>query len=138
MFGAGLPGAWPFAALARHYAPGFTDRFRKALAVSEAFIEHLGRHGAFEVERIPAGTNLFRLRVAQADAASFRARLRSRGIHLGAPRGFGGSAVGNGDSGVREGGGAAGGARFLVAVNETWNRASADALAEAFIGALRA
>ena len=42
MFGAGLPGAWPFAALARHYAPGFTGRFRKALAVSEAFIEQPG------------------------------------------------------------------------------------------------
>lgn len=138
MFGAGLPGAWPFAALARHYAPGFTDRFRKALAASEAFIEHLGRHEAFEVERIPAGTNLFRLRVGQADAAGFRARLRRRGIHLGAPRGFGGSGVRDGDGGVREGGGGAGGARFLVAVNETWNRASADALAEAFIGALRA
>ena len=139
MFGAGLPGAWPYAALARHYAPGFTGRFRQALAVSEAFIENLGRHGAFEVERIPTGTNLFRLRVAHAEATGLRARLRRRGIHLGAPRGFSGSAVGDGDGGVREGGGgAAGGARFLVAVNETWNRASADALAEAFVGALRA
>ena len=129
MFGAGLPGAWPFAALARHYAPGFTDRFRQALAVSEAFIEHLGRHEAFGVERIPAGTNLFTLRVAQADGAAFRARLRRRGIHLGAPRGFR-----RGDSD----GGGPGHARFLVAVNETWNRTSGVALAETFIGALRA
>ena len=129
MFGAGLPGAWPFAALARHYVPGFTDRFRQALAVSEAFIERLGRHEAFEVERFPAGTNLFRLRVAQADAAGFRARLGRRGIHLGAPRGFR-----RGDSD----GGGPGEARLLVAVNETWNRTSADALAGAFIGALRA
>ena len=123
MFGAGLPGAWPFAALAQHYAPGFTDRFRQALAVSEAVIDRLGAHEAFAVERIPAGTNLFRLRVAQPDAAGFRARLRQRRIHLGAPR---------------SGNGGRGGARFLVAVNETWNRASADALADAFIGALRA
>lgn len=129
MFGAGLPGAWPFAALARHFAPGFTTRFRQALDVSEAFLEHLGRHEAFAVERIPAGTNLFRLRVAQADAAGFRARLRRRGIHLGAPRGVGRSA---------SDGGGPGEARFLVAVNETWNRASADALAAAFSEALRA
>ena len=128
MFGAGLPGAWPFAALARHYAPGFTDRFRHALAVSEAFIERLGRHEAFEVERIPAGTNLFTLRVAQADGAAFRTRLGRRGVHLGAPRGF--------RRGDADGGGP-GRARFLLAVNETWNRTSADALAGAFIGALR-
>ncbi|MCY3842783.1 MAG: beta-eliminating lyase-related protein [Acidobacteria bacterium] len=128
MFGAGLPGAWPFAALARHYAPGFTERFRQALAVSEAFIERLGGHGAFAVERVPAGTNLFTLRVAQADGAAFRARLGRRGIHLGAPRG-----LGRGDSD----GGEPGRARFLLAVNETWNRRSADALADTFIGALR-
>ena len=128
MFGAGLPGAWPFAALARHYAPGFTDRFRHALAVSEAFIERLGRHEAFEVERIPAGTNLFTLRVAQADGTAFRTRLGRRGVHLGAPRGF--------RRGDADGGGP-GRARFLLAVNETWNRTSADALAGAFIGALR-
>jgi threonine aldolase len=120
MFGAGLPGAWPFAALARHFAPGFTARFRQALDVSEAFLARAGRHEAFEVERIPAGTNLFRLRVAHPDASRFRAGLRRRGIHLGAPR--------------RENAGA----RFLVAVNETWNRASADTLADAFSGALRA
>ena len=128
MFGAGLPGAWPFAALARHYAPGFTDRFRQALTVSETFLEHLGRHGAFRVERIPAGTNLFRLRVGHANAAGFRERLRRRGIHLGAPR-----VGGRGDSS-----GAVGDARFLLAINETWNRVSAEALADAFIGALRA
>ena len=131
MFGAGLPGAWPFAALARHFAPGFTARFRRALDVSEAFLERLGSQEAFAVERIPTGTNLFRLRVGQADAAAFRARLRRRGIHLGLPRGFGDSAIG-------DGGGATGGARFLVAVNETWNRTSAEGLANAFIEALRA
>ncbi len=118
MFGAGLPGAWPFAALARHYAPGFSGRFRRALAVSEAFIERIGRQEAFTVSRIPAGTNLFRLRVAHPDAAGYRAQLRRHGIHLGVGR----------DSG---------GAHFLVGVNETWNRASADTLAEAFIEALR-
>jgi threonine aldolase len=120
MFGAGLPGAWPFASLARHYAPGFSGRFRHALAVSDAFIERVGRHEAFAVERIPAGTNLFRLQVAHPDAARYRERLRRHGIHLGAPR------TENA------------GSRFLVAVNETWNRASAATLADAFIGALGA
>jgi len=116
MFGAGLPAAWPFAAVALHQAPGFVDRFRHAVAVSEAFIEQVTRHEAFTVERMPAGTNLFRLRVAAPELAAFRARLRDRGVDLG-----GASGDGSG---------------FLIGVNETWNRATADLLAERFVSAL--
>ena len=116
MFGAGLPGAWPFAAVALHHLPGFVERFRDAVAVSESFIGQLTRHDAFTVERMPAGTNLFRLRVATPDLAGFRARLRDHGVDLGGILGDG--------SGL------------LVGVNETWNRVSADVLADRFIAAL--
>ena len=115
MFGAGLPGAWPFAAVALHHLPGFAGRFRDAVAVSEAFIEQVSRHEAFAVERMPAGTNLFRLRVAGADLQAFRRRLQTHEVDLGAP----------GPDG-----------RFLVGVNETWNRAAADDLAHRFRTAL--
>ena len=111
MFGAGLPGAWPFAAVALHHVPGFVGRFRRAVEVSEAFIERVTRHGAFTVERMPAPTNLFRLRVSAPDPAGFRERLRARGVDLGRP----------GPDG-----------RVLVGVNETWNRADASDLAERF------
>ena len=115
MFGAGLPGAWPFAAVALHYLPGFLDRFRRAVDVSEGFIERLARHEAFAVERMPAPTNLFRLRVSAPDPAAFQARLRDRGVDLGriGPDG-----------------------RVLVGVNETWNRATAADLAERFVAAV--
>ena len=116
MFGAGLPGAWPFAAVALHHLPGFVARFREAIAVSESFIERVTRHDAFTVERMAAGTNLFRLRVRTSDVSRFRARLRDRG-------------------GVDLGGGGGDG-RFLVGVNETWNRVAADALADRFVAAL--
>ena len=116
MFGAGLPGAWPFAAVALHHLPGFVDRFRRAVGVSsEAFIDRIARHEAFGVERMPAPTNLFRLRVSAADPAGFRARLRDRGVDLGRARPDG---------------------AVLVGVNETWNRATAEALAERFAAAL--
>ena len=115
MFGAGLPGAWPFASVALHHVPGFVDRFRDAVAVSEAFIDQVTRHEAFEVERMPAPTNLFRLRVATADLSTFRTRLRDGGVDLGANRPDG---------------------SFLIGVNETWNRTRADALAERFVGAV--
>ena len=117
MFGAGLPGAWPFAAVALHHVPGFVDRFRRAVETSEAFIERITRHEAFAVERMPAPTNLFRLRVSAADPAGFRARLRERGVDLG---------------GVRPDG------TILVGVNETWNRATAESLAERFVSSLDA
>jgi threonine aldolase len=115
MFGAGLPGAWPFAAVALHYMPGFVDRFRDAVAVSEAFIEQVTRHEAFAVERMAAGTNLFWLRVTGVDASAFRRRLQERGVSLGGMRSDG---------------------RVLVGVNETWNRATADDLDDRFRTAL--
>ena len=117
MFGAGLPGAWPFAAVALHHVPGFVGRFRRAVETSEAFIERITRHEAFAVERMPAPTNLFRLRVSAGDVPGFRARLRDRGVDLG---------------GVRPDG------SVLVGVNETWNRATAESLAERFVSSLDA
>ena len=115
MFGAGLPGAWPFAAVALHHLPGFVGRFRDAIAVSESFIEKVSRREEFTVQRMPSGTNLFRLRVAGADPQAFRRRLRAQEVDLGAPRPNGG---------------------FLVGVNETWNRAAADDLTRRFRTAL--
>ncbi len=116
MFGAGLPGAWPFAAVALHHVPAFIDRFRDAVAVSESFIKQIARHDAFTVDRMPAGTNLFRLGVTSADLSGFRSRLRERGVDLGGVS--------------RDGSG------FLVGVNETWNRRSAAELADLFASAL--
>ena len=118
MFGGGLPAAWPFASIALSYAPDFVDRYRQAIEVSEAWIDQVGDHPAFTVDRIPSGTNIFTLRVSHPDLRAFRVRLADRGVQVGSPRE---------DSG-----------RFLLTVNETWNRATATALTEAFVGALDA
>ena len=115
MFGAGLPGAWPFAAVALHYLPGFVDRFRAAVAVSESFIDRITEHEAFSVDRMQAPTNLFLLRVAAPDLTAFRARLQNAGVDMGSNRSDG---------------------SFLLAVNETWNRVTAGSLAERFVAAL--
>ena len=118
MFGAGLPGAWPFASIALHYAPGFLERYRQAIDLSEEWIERLGHHTAFTVDRIPSGTNICTLRVSHPDLRSFRARLADRGIQISLPRANTGF--------------------FLLAVNETWNRATAESLTTAFVEALGA
>ncbi|MEE2637030.1 MAG: beta-eliminating lyase-related protein [Acidobacteriota bacterium] len=115
MFGAGLPGVWPFAAVALQYLPGFEVRFASAVSVSESFIKSVTRHEAFEVERLPASTKLFRLRVHTADHAAFRRRLRETEVDIGSSRSDG---------------------TFLLGVNETWNRATAASLAERFVAAV--
>ncbi len=111
MFGAGLPAAWPYAAIPLHYLPGFVARFRQAVETSESFIRNLGGDDRFSVERITPGTNLFRLQVAGARTETLRTRLRDQGVDLPAPR--------------------SGGA-FLLGVNETWNRAAPEDLAHRF------
>ena len=116
MFGGGLSNVWPFAAVALHYVPAFGDRFGQAVRISEDLIRALGRHDAFAIERIPSGTNLFRLRLRRGDAAGFRTRLAARGVAVGAPQG---------DS-------------FLVGVNETLNRTTAAELTDVFERAVRA
>ena len=114
MFGAGLPAAWPFAVIAHHYLPGFVDRYRKAVDISESWIGQLTRHDAFSFERVAKGTNLSWLRVKTGDFSAFRRRLRDRGVALGAPRD----------------------GRVLVGVNETWNRRPAGELAELFVASV--
>tara|TARA_B100000029_G_scaffold448151_1_gene470444 strand:+ start:1201 stop:2232 length:1032 start_codon:yes stop_codon:yes gene_type:complete len=115
MFGAGLPSSWPFAAVAHHYLPGFTARFRQAVENAETWTGLISEHDAFVVERINNGTNLLRLRIAGTDPLRFRTRLERAGVVVGRPRGTG---------------------QFLVSVNETWNRRPADELAAIFVEAL--
>jgi threonine aldolase len=116
MFGGGLNTVWPFAVVAAHYLDGFSDRYTSAMRMSEDWIRGLQRHDAFAIERIPSGTNLFRLKVRGTDPAAFQKRLAARAIMLPAPQGD----------------------AFLVGVNETLNRTTAAELTNAFANALRA
>ena len=114
MFGGGLSSVWPFAAVALHYQTGFSDRFSRAVRISEDVIRALRQNDAFVVDRIPSGTNLFRLRVRARDPVEFQKRLARRGVMLSAPQGD----------------------VFLVGVNETLNRTTAGDLTDAFVRAI--
>jgi threonine aldolase len=111
MFGGGLNTVWPFALVALHYMRGFGERYRTAVQASEQLIRGLGSRDPFTVERIPSGTNIFRLRVRGIDAAAFQKRLAAQGILLSAP---------NQNA-------------FLVGVNETLNRMKPAELVDAFV-----
>ena len=113
MFGGGLNTVWPFAVVALHYLDGFSERYGRAVRISEDWIRGLQQNDAFTVDRIPSGTNLFRLRVRGTDPVAFQKRLAARGVMLSAPQGD----------------------AFLVGVNETLNRTTAPELTDAFVRA---
>lgn len=113
MFGGGLHQAWPFAAVALHYLDGFEARFRKSVEISERVISTLVSEG-FEIERVPNGTNIFRLRPSGVNSPVYRDRLEGAGISARPP----------------------GGQWMTLQVNETWGRVSSPEIAARFRKAL--
>lgn len=120
VFGAGLASAWPYAAVALHYLDGFIERFRKAVEAAEALWALLGKHPRFKVEKIPGGTNVYKLRVQKVDATQYRMALAQGGIRVGRP-------ASRADS-----------SEFLLFINETMNRRAAPELARIFTESLSA
>jgi threonine aldolase len=114
-FGGGLQQVWPFAAVALHYMDGFEQRFRQSVATSEQVIAMLSADGHFKIERIPNGTNVFRLRVEDVNAQVYQGRLEEAGISAHFP-------VSND--------------YFNLQVNETWARVSAQEIVRRFRKAL--
>ncbi len=110
MFGGSVAHAWPYAAISLHYLQGFPDRIRRAVERSEQTISLLQKDERFKVERIPEGTNIFR--VTSKDAAALHQRLRN----LAAP-----APTQN---------------RFQLQVNETWLRQSPESIAATFTQAV--
>ena len=113
MFGGGLPHVWPYAAIALHYADGFEQRFRTAVETAEDVIRSLEKQN-FGIQRVPNGTNIFRLRVSGVNAPVYKLRLAERGIVAGD----------------------ASGEWFSLQVNETWARVPAQEITRRFVSAL--
>lgn len=85
MFGGGLNQVWPFAAVAMHYLDGFEQSFRTAKETSEAVIAALSTDNNFAIERVPKGTNIFRLKVQSVNSPVYQLRLEDAGISARAP-----------------------------------------------------
>ncbi len=114
MFGGNLAVGWNAAVVARHYMDGFETRLKSAVQLSETFYTALARHRRVRVERIPNGTNLTRVTFSGRDVKTISERLGERGVRLPV------SAV----------------QTVTLAVNETWNRTTAESLLSAFEHAL--
>jgi threonine aldolase len=109
-----MPHVWPYAAVALHYLDGFEGRFRKGVDTAEAVIQSLGKNSNFGIERIPNGTNIFRLRVFNVNAPVYQMRLTDAGVSAAQP-------VGD---------------WFALQVNETWGRVPAAEITRRFVLAL--
>lgn len=110
MFGGGLSASWPSAAVALHYVDGFAERMRRAALTGETVLKALERDGNFVIERVPHGTNIFRLKTPGANASAYQNRLEQAGITARVP--------------VDQ--------TFTIQVNETWLRASAEEIVSRF------
>jgi threonine aldolase len=114
MFGGNLHHAWPDAVIAAHFAKGYLERMRAAVAVSEQVWSKLQADPRFVIERIPNGTSVLRLRLPNQNLAQVRARLAAAAITIDEPSSDG----------------------FWLRVNETAGRMSAETLVNAFKAAV--
>jgi len=114
MFGGNLAVGWPAAVVARHYIPGFIERLKVAVQVSENLYAGLATHPRVTIERIPNGTNLARLTL-RGDLGVVTRRLLEAGIQMPTPAATG---------------------TMVLGVNETWARRSGSELLHAFEQAL--
>lgn len=85
MFGGGLNHVWPFAAVALHYLNGFERSFQTAKETADQVIAALSNDTSFSIERIPNGTNIFRLKVLSVNPPIYQQRLEQAGINARTP-----------------------------------------------------
>jgi threonine aldolase len=114
-FGGGMPQVWPFAAVALHYVPTFLDDYSRALKRADTFFALLEGNEHFRIEKLPKGTNIFKLHVKGVEPDKFRQNLRQKNIHIPGP--------------TREG-------SFFMKTNASLNRISPEELAEKFVEAI--
>ena len=80
MFGSGLHQSWVFSEVALYFEKGFSERYEKAVKISEAFFEKLAKNERFKINRIPNGTNIINLEVKGISAKEFVKNLLKNGI----------------------------------------------------------
>ena len=115
MYGGSLIRGWVYAAVALHFLEGFEERLQRGIAVSEDLFSGLERHSAFNLRRIPGGSNVFVLEVRGTDPKRFHQKMTAAGISMRKPRPDG---------------------SIILQVNETWAAVSGEELGRRMVAAL--
>jgi threonine aldolase len=116
MFGGGISAAWPFAALALHHMDDYAVLSKQAVDVAEGLLARLNAGRKCLVDRVPNGTNVFKLQLAKGDPIDWRRKLRKHGLVLPKP---------HAETGI-----------FTCNLNPTWARSTADDLEKILLGSL--
>lgn len=116
MFGGGMSEAWPFAAVALHHMDEYATTAKQALDVAEELFSRLNTDGRCFIERVPNGTNVFRLNIVGDDPSAWGNKLLQRGVEL--PKPDAGTGV------------------FTCKINPTWVTSTVDELEKILLGAL--
>jgi threonine aldolase len=115
-FGSAIFQGWESAAVALHHLDGFGERYQTAVGNGEKLFELLRSSGKFEIDRVPSGSNIARLRLASGGALDqLRERLAEASIRIG---------------------GAKGTTEANLQINETINRRTVEEIAGAFVAAV--
>lgn len=85
MFGGSLPAAWPYAAVALHFADSFADDYKAAWQKAEKLIAAIQKEERFKVIQYENGSHVIRLNVTQANLNIFKDALAKRRILLNDP-----------------------------------------------------
>lgn len=115
-FGSAIYQGWESAAVALHHLDGFTERYQTAVRNGEKLFGLLQGSGKFQIGRVPAGSNIAKLRLAGGGALDqLRDRLAESGIRIGAAKGA---------------------TEANLQINESINRRTPEEIATAFVAAV--
>jgi len=115
MFGGGLPAAWPFAAIALHYADTFTEEYKAAWLKAEKLFSYLQKEERLKIIKFENGSHIVRLTIKGTNLSKFKEALMKNNIELSSPD----------DEG------------FLLKINPSLNRTNPENVAELFKQALK-
>lgn len=115
MFGGGMPAAWPFAAIALHYADSFMNDYKTAWLNAQKFFSILKNEEQFTISELENGTHVVRLDIKGKNLTHFKDSLSKKNIQLS-------TSVANG---------------FFLKINPTINRIQPETLAGLFIDSLK-
>jgi threonine aldolase len=85
MFGGSLPASWAFAAVALHYADGFTEEYKRAWTNAGKLFAELGKNERFKIETFEGGSHIVKLTIANTNLEKFKESLGRKNITLNAP-----------------------------------------------------
>lgn len=85
MFGGGLSSAWPFAAIALHYADYFEEAYQESWNNAMMFFKEVALDERFTLNTYENGTHVVRLNVNHTNLKGFIAKLKEQNIFLSSP-----------------------------------------------------